>query len=124
MRKFLGLLSTIVLVTAGPPAASAQEINEPELTGPLKLGAFTYALKCSSCHGKKAQGTGKGPPFLSPIYEPNHHPDQSFYRAVRNGVRSHHWKFGNMPPVDGITDQQIDLIVQYVRAMQRANGVY
>jgi len=43
--------------------------------------------------------------------------------VVRNGVRAHHWKFGSMPPVDGITDAEDGTIVAYVRALQRANGI-
>ena len=123
MNAVTTIIAIGIAVAMGAITANAQEINEPELTGPLKLGAFTYALKCSACHGGKAQGTDKGPPFLSRIYEPGHHPDEAFYRAARNGARAHHWNFGDMPPVDSITDQQIGLIVQYVRAMQRANGI-
>ena len=44
--------------------------------------------------------------------------------AAKNGVRQHHWPFGNMPPVEGITDSEISNIIAYVRTVQRANGIY
>ncbi len=47
----------------------------------------------------------------------------AFLMAARNGVRSHHWKFGDMPPVEGITDAEVKTIVAYVRALQQANGI-
>ena len=43
--------------------------------------------------------------------------------AVRNGVRSHHWRFGSMLPVEGLSDGDVELVVEYVRALQRANGI-
>jgi len=66
---------------------------------------------------------GVAPPLVHKIYEPNHHGDMAFLMAARNGVRAHHWKFGNMPPVEGITDAEVITIVAYVRALQRANGI-
>jgi hypothetical protein len=38
-------------------------------------------------------------------------------------VRAHHWRFGNMPPVDGVNRAEVEKIVAYVRALQRANGI-
>ena len=46
-----------------------------------------------------------------------------FFLAVHNGVRAHHWRFGDMPPVDGVGDEQIETIIAYVRTLQRANGI-
>ncbi|HSM30420.1 MAG TPA: c-type cytochrome, partial [Woeseiaceae bacterium] len=63
------------------------------------------------------------PPLIHRIYEPNHHGDQSFYLAAKQGVRSHHWPFGDMPPVESITDAEVGQIVAYVRTLQRANGI-
>lgn len=117
------LNAAVIFVLAFAPAF-AQDIKEPELTDSLKSGKFLYTLKCSACHGDKTQGTDKGPTFQSRIYHPNHHGDEAFFYAARNGARAHHWKFGNMPPVENITDEQIASILAYIRAMQRANGVF
>ena len=86
-------------------------------------GAQLHAIKCAGCHGPSASGSDKGPPLVHRIYEPGHHGDASFYRAIRQGVLSHHWSFGDMPPVPGVTDDQINQIVAYVRALQVKNGI-
>ena len=69
-------------------------------------------------------GTDKGPPFLHKVYHPGHHGDQSFFMAATRGAQAHHWKFGDMKPVEGITEAQIKSIVTYVRALQKANGIW
>ena len=73
--------------------------------------------------GADLRGTENGPPFLDRIYEPGHHPDVAFMAAAMMGARAHHWDFGNMPPIEGITEEQIQAIIDYVRAEQRAAGV-
>ena len=86
-------------------------------------GRALYAQACAACHGAGLQGADRGPPFLDPIYRPGHHDDAAFLRAVRFGVRSHHWPFGDMPPVAGLTGAQIEAIVAFVRERQRAVGI-
>jgi mono/diheme cytochrome c family protein len=89
-----------------------------------QMGARAFEAKCAACHGTSAVGRdGKGPPLVHVIYEPSHHGDQAFHLAVTEGVRGHHWPFGNMPAVEGLTPSDIDVIVAYVRALQRANGI-
>jgi hypothetical protein len=70
------------------------------------------------------KGTKKGPPFLHRIYHPGHHADGSFYVAVQRGTRQHHWKFGNMEPVTGVSQAMVASIVQYVRFMQKQAGIF
>ena len=99
-------------------------VKLPELTIVAQSGKQAFDKNCASCHGNNAAGQeGKAPPLVHRIYEPNHHGDMSFIRAAKNGVRAHHWPFGNMPPVDGITDVEIQKIILYVRELQRANGI-
>lgn len=86
-------------------------------------GARAYAQYCAECHGQRGEGTDQGPPHVHVVYEPGHHPDQSFHNAARIGVQSHHWDFGNMEPVEGVTDAQLDAIVGYVRWLQREAGI-
>ena len=76
------------------------------------------------CHGANATGIEQGPPLLHKIYESGHHPDASFQRAVKQGVMSHHWRFGHMPPVPGISRKDVAKIIVYVRELQRANGIF
>jgi hypothetical protein len=47
----------------------------------------------------------------------------AFVLAAKNGVAAHHWPFGNMPAVEGVTDADVLNIVTYVRALQRENGI-
>ena len=110
---------------AGRLAPDPDTINVPEiLSAPGYYGQIAFERACASCHGKNAAGgTGKGPPLVHPIYEPGHHPDTAFLRAAMAGVRSHHWNFGDMPPVEGITEETVRLIATYVREIQRANGI-
>jgi mono/diheme cytochrome c family protein len=86
-------------------------------------GTALYAQACSSCHGVDLRGTEQGPPFLHPVYRPGHHSDAAFVLAVRRGSPAHHWNFGPMPPVAGLSDEQVDAIIRYVRAQQQATGI-
>lgn len=89
-----------------------------------RTGAHAYDAVCAACHGPNGQGQNDvAPPLVHKIYEPGHHGDMAFVMAAQNGVRSHHWKFGNMPPVEGVTKDDILNIVAYIRALQRANGI-
>ena len=87
-------------------------------------GETAFHTHCARCHGQQALGTDQGPPLVHKIYEPSHHGDGAFYRAAANGVRAHHWNFGNMPKVEGVTKEEVGQIVQYVRWLQRQAGIF
>jgi len=107
--------------SSGLPLVS---VTVPALSETAEAGKAVYDAKCAECHGDNAAGRdGMAPPLVHKIYEPGHHGDAAFYLAARNGVRAHHWPFGDMPPVEGIEDAQIERIVTYVRELQRANGI-
>jgi cytochrome c len=96
----------------------------PSLSEPEEIGKRGYDAVCAACHGANGQGRdGIAPPLVHRIYEPSHHGDMAFLLAVRQGVRAHHWQFGDMPPIAGLTDDDVTKIVAYVRALQRANGI-
>lgn len=116
-----------------PSAASATggnaalvEITRPaSLSQNAQLGETAFEVNCASCHGINAAGKdGAGPPLVHKIYEPSHHGDESFQRAVALGVREHHWRFGNMAPVEGLTRADVKMIIEYVRELQRMNGIH
>lgn len=89
-----------------------------------QIGKRTFDAACAECHGVNAKGReGIGPPLVHKIYEPSHHGDMAFVIAAKNGVRSHHWRFGNMPPAEGLTQADVLNIVTYIRALQRENGI-
>lgn len=87
-------------------------------------GKRLFENNCSTCHGKNAGGSDRGPSLIHKIYKPSHHSDASFYLAAKKGVRRHHWSYGNMPPVSDITDNDIAAIVSYVCFLQRAHGIF
>jgi cytochrome c2 len=93
-------------------------------TSDPELGKSLFAANCKSCHGSEAMGTKLGPPLIHKIYEPGHHADFSFYRAVSFGVRSHHWEFGDMPKIPGVSPQEVAHIIAYIRQEQHRAGIY
>ena len=109
---------------SGKPAQVMVEVVVPPFDATTKLGERLFNDNCASCHGPNAAGQqGVAPPLVHKIYEPSHHADGAFYLAVKQGVRAHHWTFGDMPPVEGLTQKDVERIVAYVRLLQRANGI-
>jgi mono/diheme cytochrome c family protein len=105
-----------------PPApveASASDIPDELQTGHEKFHAF-----CAACHGPQGVGTDHGPPLVHKIYEPSHHADIAFQRAAAQGVRAHHWKFGDMPKIEGVTPAEVTEIIAYVRWLQQQAGIF
>ena len=102
------------------------EITLPaSLSTTATLGKTAFNAKCASCHAENAVGQdGVAPPLVHKIYEPSHHGDESFQRAAKLGVRAHHWRFGDMPPVNGVTRGDVKMIVAYIRELQAANGIH
>jgi cytochrome c len=104
--------------------ALAKVVLPEDLSPNAGIGKLAYDAKCAACHGENAAGQdGVAPPLVHRIYEPNHHGDESFQIAAANGVRAHHWTFGNMPAVDGLTRGDVTMIVAYIRELQRSNGI-
>ena len=90
---------------------------------PQPDGGQLFAENCARCHGEMADGTNMGPPLVHRLYEPGHHPDFSFQNAVKNGVISHHWDFGDMAPVPGLSEDEVTQIIAYIRDLQREGGI-
>jgi mono/diheme cytochrome c family protein len=109
----LGAAAAIVLVAAGwqfmqsSGSGAHVDVAVPHLSADAERGARVFAANCAACHGENAAGSDQGPPLVHKIYEPSHHGDQSFLAAVRNGVRRHHWQYGNMPPQPGVSDVSV-----------------
>ena len=92
--------------------------------GDVEKGKQAFDANCATCHGAGALGTGSGPSLVHRLYVPGHHNDDSIRRAVRNGVPSHHWLFGDMPPIVGVSDEELEQIIVYIRERQREGGIY
>jgi len=89
----------------------------------LSSGERLFDANCARCHGPRGSGTDQGPPLVHRIYQPNHHGDAAFQRAVALGVVPHHWNFGPMPKVGGVSEAEVGEIVGYVRWLQRKAGI-
>jgi mono/diheme cytochrome c family protein len=88
--------------------------------GALALrGAEVFQASCARCHGADVRGTDNGPSLLSEVYEPDHHADLSFLLAVQRGTPAHHWR---MPPIEGLTQDDVAAVTAFVRENQRTQG--
>ncbi|MEK6531795.1 MAG: cytochrome c [Deltaproteobacteria bacterium] len=96
----------------------------PAFSDENKAGEEAFNKNCGQCHGIKGSGTDKGPPLVHVIYRSGHHSDLSFRLAVQNGVRAHHWRFGDMSPVEGVAGNEIEEIIKYIRTLQREAGIF
>lgn len=135
LRERLPMILVVSVLAAGgflvaqefmssPSNGAHIAIKVPEFSALALKGKKAFDANCGACHGKNAAGTDKGPPLVHNIYNPGHHGDQAFYLAAKRGTPQHHWPYGNMPPQPQVTERQIAAIVQYVREMQRANGIF
>jgi len=108
---------------AGLDADHAEQLLALPVPAEFQHGEMLFERHCASCHGEKALGTEVGPPLVHIIYEPSHHADFAFYLAVTQGVRAHHWRFGDMPPVAGLEQEEISRITAYIRWLQQQVGI-
>ncbi|AHD11777.1 Cytochrome c553 (plasmid) [Phaeobacter inhibens] len=130
--QFIGTQDTAVGHSMTPPDTSEIAQGDPivqvklpsELSTQAAIGKNIFETKCSECHGENAAGRNDiAPPLVHKIYEPGHHSDMAFVLAAQNGVRAHHWKFGNMPKIEWLTQGDVKMVAAYVRELQRANGI-
>ena len=67
-------------------------------------GKRGFEAKCAACHGVNAAGQdGVAPPLVHKIYEPSHHGDESFQRAVslwRSSPSLAIWEYATCRRVD------------------------
>ncbi len=98
-------------------------IPGPDFKASTEKGSSLFSANCSKCHGVKLEGTDKGPSFLNKVYRPGHHGDMVFHWAVSKGVKQHHWHFGDMPAVAGLSGEDVADITAFVRLEQKKAGV-
>lgn len=109
----------VVVTVAVATAACAGAEPPPE---PAAAGEQVFADNCAACHGTDLNGTDQGPPLLHDYYKACHHGDEAFRTAVVNGVQPHHWQFGPMPPVAGMSKADTEAVIDYIRVEQQAAG--
>ena len=125
-RWGLGAIALFATLFAALVHAQTRPVPQPSpnLMINLAQGQRLFAQHCSSCHGAGLTGSDRGPALLHPVYEPSHHSDASFQMAVRYGTRAHHWKFGDMPPITGLSADDVAQITAFVRQRQRQAGIH
>ena len=134
IRYFIVAAATTLLAAIGWVAWPSNDETGSAKTGAnLTIPAFSaealegmalFEKNCAECHGPHASGSEQGPPLVHRLYEPNHHADITFQRAAKSGVRAHHWRFGDMPPIEGVSSAEVRNIIRYVRELQQANGIF
>jgi len=121
--RWVAVLLFCLTMIALPALGAGPIPATPKVPAEFQLGEGKFTALCARCHGPQGSGTTQGPPLVHKIYEPNHHGDAAFQRAALNGVRAHHWQFGDMPKIEGATSADVDEIVKYVRWLQRQAGI-
>lgn len=127
-RRVWGIAGLLIVLAVAPACSQGESAPKSSSGGPVpaefQAGETKFKANCSACHGVGGVGTTQGPPLVHKIYEPNHHGDDAFQRAAANGVRAHHWEFGNMPKIEGVTPEDVDQIIKYVRWLQAQAGIF
>ena len=120
------VLSTLLLVACGQESSTGSRLPVPPkgFVANVQQGEKLFLQNCASCHGQTARGSDFGPPLIHKVYKADHHADLAFYMAAKNGSQQHHWQFGDMPPVETVSPEEVGHIVSYIRAQQRRAGLY
>jgi mono/diheme cytochrome c family protein len=131
MGSMLRARCQVFMVTVAMVAFVACDSSQPKpaasggtVPAELQAGEAKFNANCATCHGQQGVGTKQGPPLVHKIYEPNHHGDAAFQLAAANGVKAHHWEFGNMPKIEAVTPADVDQITAYVRWLQKQAGIF
>ena len=99
------LRSLMVLIVLGLVPAACDASTEG------KFGGELYEISCSGCHGSAGEG-GIGPALAEAGAPALDLADEQIFGAIRVGP-------GAMPGNPGLTDAQIDSLVEYIRGLQR-----
>jgi mono/diheme cytochrome c family protein len=121
--RFLPALLLVIVVLVAGACASDGGTGRAQDGDLVARGGPLFDNNCAVCHGPEGSGTSSGPPLVHMIYEPGHHPDESFQRAVAEGVAQHHWEYGPMPAIPGLDRDEVAEITAYVRELQREAGI-
>jgi len=128
MIKRIALVASLLAAIAGQTVFADHEqghvdVNQGPLSKRAQFGEKAFNAVCAECHGENGSGTKKGPPLIHPIYNPGHHSNQSIINAIKNGVRQHHWPYGDMPAQDNVSFFETSAIIEFIRETQRNNGI-
>ncbi len=117
------LVAAVVAGLIGAACSTGAGPSSPVDPARLAAGEQAFAMHCAECHGEAASGTDEGPTLIDDIYRPAHHADGSISLAISRGVPQHHWNFGPMLPVEGVSEEEVNAIIAYVRHLQAEAGI-
>lgn len=121
------ILTTIILTACGDldseKIRNRQHLPGKDFVANVSQGAILFDNNCARCHGPDGKGTEQGPPLVNKIYRSGHHADLTFHWAVKDGVKQHHWHFGDMPPISGVSPEDAGHIIAFIRDEQRKSGI-
>lgn len=110
-------VASVVTALAVIGAACGQDASESA----GDRGSGLYEANCSACHGDDLAGTSRGPSLLDDRYRPDQLSDAEIRSAIRNGVEPSGDEFDAMPGNAVLRDAQVNEIIAFVRAEQRAD---
>jgi mono/diheme cytochrome c family protein len=123
MSRGWALAAALLAACGDGRGGPLQDVDPGPVPAELAPGEQTYQARCMVCHGPHGVGTTQGPPLVHRYYVPSHHADEAFRLAVRLGVAPHHWRFGPMPPIEGLDDPAVTGVIGYIRWLQRRRGI-
>ncbi len=103
----IGLFMLLIVIVAVMMQAAADRALP---MGYVAAGEYSFADRCSGCHGYYGEGTEAGPSLIGSRATPPIDTD-AIVRSVRGGV-------GTMPAVEGLDNQDLADIVAFVRDLQ------
>jgi cytochrome c len=121
----LGGISILSGCDMGDAEARRQRMHlpAPDFMGNPGEGKRLYVQYCVTCHGHDGRGSEQGPALVHPLYAASHHANLAFHLAVGDGVKQHHWQFGDMPPQPDVSPESAEHIITYLRQLQRQAGI-
>ena len=96
------------------PGGGDQHYAVLRLSPLATAGQALYRQHCSTCHGEKASGSGRGPSLIDSGLADGKFARMTFHLVVRQGRRAPEGKYGSMPGFD-LSFNQIETIVRYLR---------
>ncbi len=124
------MLLALAVALAGCDKPGPEQLRErmhlppPDFKPDPAKGRRLFIAHCARCHGEDVRGTEQGPPLVHEIYRPGHHADLVFHYAVRDGAKQHHWRFGDMPPVENVSPEEVGHMIAFVRREQRNADIH
>ena len=108
----------LVLLACGGDKGRWAAFIPPATPAEHQRGERLFNTYCLSCHGRAGKGDGLGPPMLDTLFHAPTVPGSMFRVSVRTGAKQKYYNFGAMPPLNRVSDVEVEAIRGYVRWVQ------